>query len=273
MSAGSLALLAALGLAAPPAPASYLYQPAFAIDYELRQPARPYVPQPGDIFLSTDRLLLALVGHKMALSGAPQHSGIVVALPDGRMAILESGPHNTLRVRLLSVEPHLASYAVRERVWIRRRTVPLTEEQSRRLTAFALAVEGRRFAALRILGQLTPFRARTPWGTCWRGKPRAVRWAPGEERGLRSQYLCSELVAEACVAAGLLCPKTTRPAAMYPRDLFFGRSDNSYIDRHLDLSGWEPPARWVPRPGEVPAHERRWPWLDGDTEGDVGQAF
>jgi hypothetical protein len=261
----ALALLAALGLAAPAAaPASYLYQPSFSLDYELREPARPYAPQAGDIFLSTDRLFLALVGHKVALSGAPQHSGIVVALPDGRMALLESGPHNTLRVRVLILEPHLASYAHRERVWIRRRKVPLTEEQSRRLTAFALAVEGRRFAALRLCGQLTVFRCRTAWSASWRGKPHSAEWSPGEDRGLRSQYFCSELVTEACVAAGALPAETTRPAATYPRDLFFGQSDNEYVGRHLDLSGWEPPARWVPRPGQVPADEPRWPWLDGD---------
>jgi hypothetical protein len=34
---------------------SYLYQPAFCMDYELRQPAEPYLPQPGDIFLATGR--------------------------------------------------------------------------------------------------------------------------------------------------------------------------------------------------------------------------
>ena len=27
---------------------SYLYQPAFCMDYELRQPAEPYHPQPGN---------------------------------------------------------------------------------------------------------------------------------------------------------------------------------------------------------------------------------
>src|SRR5262245_21883803 len=45
-------LLAALLCAADPCPAeSYLYQPSFCMDHELRCPPRPYCPQPGDIFL------------------------------------------------------------------------------------------------------------------------------------------------------------------------------------------------------------------------------
>jgi hypothetical protein len=68
----------------------------------------------------------------------------------------------------------------------------------------------------------------------------------GKPRGDRGGYFCSELVLEACVAAGLLDPKRVRPAASYPRDLFFGRSFNPFIDRHLDVNeGWCPPARWT----------------------------
>jgi hypothetical protein len=148
----------------------------------------------------------------------------------------------------------LASYADHERVWIRRRRVPLTPEQCADLTAFALAVEDRPFAVLRMLAQITPLRCRGPV---------SVRWL-GEPHGLRHSYFCSELATEACVAAGLLDPATTRPGAMYPRDLFFGRSRNPYLDRHLDLSEWEPPARWTANPGAPPPDIRRFPWLDGD---------
>src|SRR5215831_7244603 len=86
---------------------SYLYEPAFCIDNVLRKPARPYQPQPGDIFLATDQGFLAKAGHRLALSGAPHHSGIVFARPDGSLAILEAGPHNTLRVQTIDVLPHL----------------------------------------------------------------------------------------------------------------------------------------------------------------------
>lgn len=240
---------------APPAAESYLYQPAFAIDYELRGPAVPYCPQPGDLFLCSGCELWAKVGHWAAGTGAPQHSGIVFARPDGRLALLEGGPHNTLHCRTLDVIPELQSYAVRERVWIRRRRVPLTAEQSARLTAFARANEGKRFALARLFGQLTPLRSRGPWRTAYVGGP----------HGDRHSYFCSELVAEACVAAGLLDPATTRPAATYPRDLFFGRSRNPYIDRHLDLSAWDPPARWTLCPGTEAQDIRRFPYLDGDS--------
>ena len=37
---------------------SYLYQPAFSMDDALREPAEHYTPQPGDIFLATDKALL-----------------------------------------------------------------------------------------------------------------------------------------------------------------------------------------------------------------------
>src|SRR5690242_5769377 len=58
---------------------SYLYQPAFCMDYALREPAVVYVPQPGDIFLCTGCEMWAKLGHWAALTGAPQHSGIVFA--------------------------------------------------------------------------------------------------------------------------------------------------------------------------------------------------
>src|SRR5262249_56181506 len=124
------------------------------------------------------------------------------------------------------------SYAVIERVWIRRRRIPMTAEQSDRLTAFALCADGKRFAVIRMFAQMTPFRSRGP----------LLEWGFGGPHGERSSYFCAELLGEACVAAGLLDPATTRPAAMYPRDFFFGRSDCPFIDRHLV------PARPASRP-------------------------
>jgi hypothetical protein len=255
----SLCLLLGAGLLAgdgePTTPCcSYLYQPAFCLDHELRGPPLPYVPGPGDIFLATDRGFWAKLGHRAALTAAPQHSGMVLALPDGRLGLLEGGPNNTVHVRINDLIPQLQSYAVQERVWIRRRRVPLTPEQSAALTAFALGADGKPFAVLRMLGQATPLRSRGPVRTRWLGGPHGERWS----------YYCSELVTEVCVAAGLLDPATTRPAAMYPRDLFFGRSTNRYIDCHLDMSAWDPPARWTLCPGTEPAIRHR-PRLDGDS--------
>jgi hypothetical protein len=222
-----------------PAGGSFLYQPAFCIDDALRGPAEAYLPQPGDIMLRMDHSVFWRVTHYMALAFDPNGSGIVVARPDGSLAVFEAGPNDCMWVRTLDLLPHLKEYADSGRVWIRKRCVPLTPEQSCRLTAFAVANEGKHFALQRLGVQLTPFRTRGPLRT----------WVIGRPYGHRISYFCSELVCEACVAAGLLDPDRTRPSATYPCDLFFGRSFNPFIDRHLDVNaGWHPPARWTDFP-------------------------
>src|ERR1700681_3518908 len=82
---------------------SFLYQPAYALDEELRLPAEQYHPQPGDIFLCTDRLWYWQIGFNLAFTGHPHHSGVVIARPDGRLAILESGPHDGFHVEINDV--------------------------------------------------------------------------------------------------------------------------------------------------------------------------
>ena len=52
----------------------------------------PYDPREGDIVLYDDHNAMWQVLYKMAGSGMPDHSGIVVSLPDGEMALLESAP-------------------------------------------------------------------------------------------------------------------------------------------------------------------------------------
>jgi hypothetical protein len=224
----------------PPVPGSYLYQPAFCIDDVLREPAVAYVPQPGDLMLRLDGSKFWRITHYMALAFDPNGSGIVFARPDGTLAVLEAGPNDTMYVGTLDLLPHLQEYADAGKLWIRRRRVPLSPEQSGRLTEFAMAQDGKRFALVRLGGQLTPFRSRGPIRTCFIGRPHG---------GERSNYFCSELVCEACVATGLLDPARTRPSATYPHDLFFGRSYNPFIDHHLDVNAcWFPPARWTNYP-------------------------
>jgi hypothetical protein len=223
----------------PPVICSYLYQPAFCIDDVLRGPAEAYVPQPGDIMLRLDGSKFWRVTHYMALAFDPNGSAIVFARRDGSLAILEAGPNDTMWVGTLDMLPHLKEYADVGKVWIRRRRVPLTADQSKRLTDFALAEDGKKFALIRLGGQLTPLRSRGPVRTYFIGQP----------KGDRDSYFCSELVTESCCASGLLDPDRTRPSATYPRDLFFGRSYNPFIDKHLDINaGWYPPARWTDRP-------------------------
>jgi hypothetical protein len=227
--------------AVPPPPGSFLWQPRFRIDWELVGPARPYAPQPGDIMLATDTSVFWVLAHNLAGTSHPTHSGVVFCRPDGTLGILEGGPHDTLHCRVLDALPHLGSYEAEGRVWVRRRSCPLTPEQSARLTEFALASDGKRFALGRLGVQLTPFRTRGPVRTAFVGKA----------YGDRDSYFCSELVIEALVYAGLLDPRTARPSATYPRDIFFGASPNPYINKHLTMCGWEPPARWTSLPVPV----------------------
>src|SRR5262245_35145692 len=203
---------------------SYLYQPVFCEDFVLRGPARPYSPQPGDLMFSADGSLFWLIGHNLAGTSHPTHSGVVFKRRDGSIAILEAGPHDTLFLRTLDAIPHLKSYEDEGRVWLRRRAVPLTEEESARLTEFAEIQDGKRFALMRLCVQLSPFRPRGPLRTRFLGKPHG----PDQRK-----YYCSELVMEALVYAGLTDAETARPAATYPRDIFLEKSLNPYLNRHL----------------------------------------
>ena len=232
-----VAELALPGHGKPEPQASYLWQASYQVDKVLRAPSRTYVPQPGDIVMAADTSVFWKVMHNLAGTSDPTHSMIVFAKPDGTMGILEAGPHDTLKCRTLDALPHMKSYEAEGRVWVRRRAVPLTPEQSARLTEFALATDGRQFALARLAGQLTAFRTRGPVRTWFVGKPRGMD---------QKNYFCSELVCEACVHAGILDPLTTRPSATYPRDLFMDHSPNPYLKRHLKLAPcWDPPARWT----------------------------
>lgn len=267
----SSVVLLALAFGAPPVPASpsgYLYAPVAALDYELRLPAKEYVPQPGDLYLATEDWFIARFGHLLGHSGAPHHSAIVFAWPDGRPALLEAGPDSTLSIRALDLLPRLNHYAETKRVWLRTRAVPLTAEQSARLTSFALAADGRRFAGLRMFKEGTIFRNKGPWRTALFGRPFAIDFNPqNPDPSMRKKYFCAELVTEACVAAGLIDATTARPTSMYPRELFYGTSRIPYLRDHLDLSAWSPPARWTAELGVQPAIKRR-PFIDGD-EGSI----
>jgi hypothetical protein len=241
MSLACLGMMAACLLAKLPETDPSFCRPLYRPECGVLGPAERYDPQPGDIFLATDRALWSRVGHRIAGGRGVHHSGIVFALPDGRMGLVEAGPFNGLTIDVLDPYRHMAAHvAAGTCVWVRRRRVPLTPDQSARLTAFILAQEGKPFATARMLAQATPFRTRGALRTWFIGKPHG---------GDRKRYFCSELVVESCVAAGLMDGDTARPSATLPRDLYFGRSRNPYLDRHLVMDPfWLPPARWIPSP-------------------------
>jgi hypothetical protein len=215
---------------------SYLYQPAFCMDKKLRGPAEPYVPQPGDIMLATDRNLFWKITHDLALAFEPHNSAIFYARRDGSLGILEAGPNDTLFIRGLDAFPHLVKYHDKGPVWIRKRRTPLTAEESAKLTHWAECQEGKWFALPRMGLLLTPFRNRGPLRT----------WVLGKSNPNRLGYYCSELVNESLVAADLMDREIARPSATFPHDLFFDKSFNPYINRHYRLGDcWYPPARWT----------------------------
>lgn len=226
---------------APVKGVGFVYQPAFALDEDVVKGApRPYRPQAGDLFMSTDNMRIIQWGHKWAGANAPHHSGIVLCKKDGSYWTLEAGPHNSLRIRALDLEFSLSSYESKGcQVWVRCRKTPLTAEQCDKLNEFGLAQDGKAFALGRMLAQLTPLSSRSLLGSAPVGGP----------HGHRNSYFCAELVTECCVAAGLLDAKRSHPCCTYPSDLFFGRSSNRIVDETLDINlHWEAPSRWTHQP-------------------------
>lgn len=192
-------------------------------------PREPYLPQPGDLVFYAHESLRSLFFYTLARTGKPYHSGIVVNLPDGRPAILEAGPYDYLHVYLMDALPRMRTH--QGAIWVRRLRVPLSPEQSARLTAFALEQTGKRFALFRLVREVTPFRAHG--------------WLHGQLFGSaqidRRTWFCSELVVAAAAVAGLVDPHVVKPNTIYPRDLF--------RDRPFDLKPcWEEPRRWICEP-------------------------
>jgi hypothetical protein len=223
-----------------PEPQSYLFDPAFELDRELRGQPCPYAIQPGDICFALNSHVMSRIGHFISGAGTPNHSMIAFQHPNGYVAILEAGPQSRLVLEVNEAYKHLGTYeAEGSRVWVRRRKSPLTPEQSAELTRFCMAQDGKNFPALRLAGQLTLFRSRTPVRGAYRGKPDL------DQR----TYFCSELVLNSLVAGGVLDPEPLRPSATYPSDLFFNSSRNRHVDRGIQqlMHDWDPPARWVSR--------------------------
>src|SRR5579864_493370 len=230
----------------PQAAGSYLYQPAFKLDRELRGPARPYCAQPGDLFFAADDKLTSVLGFALAGSWYPNHNAIVVPRSDGTLGALHTHLREGMVVEDLSVI--LRRYEEKGRGWVRVRKTPLTLEQTARLAEFAANVEGRPTSFAKLWGQATPIRSRGPLRTAFLGHSNPDK----------NGFYCSELVVEAGCYAGLIDADAARPNCTYPRDLFFNHSTNFWVNRSLpDVAcGWEAPARWtscVPTVGAGPA--------------------
>lgn len=220
---------------APEAPHGYTYSPARDLNMVVRYPAYRYDPQPGDVILMSDTNAVWTIIYAFALTGAPGHGGVVARMPDGRMGILEAGFNQSLRTRFLPLDYRLNHYP--GKVWVRRLRQPLNPWQDARLTEFCVRSDNTRYNLLGVKLQFTPLSPRGPLRTRVAGRVRG----PGQ------QLFCSEAILEALAYAGAIDPVTARPSATYPRDLFFDRSPNPYVNRHPPLAKcWEEPALWTP---------------------------
>ncbi len=187
----------------------------------------PYAPREGDMIFYDDHkpwwtLLFAYAG-----TGSPLHAGIVVKKADGRLAVLEAGPDDTIWVDLIDLEPRLRKFD--GTITIRRCKKTLSREQSFALARFAVMQEGKRYAILRLLLQGTWLRPRGPL-------------APWLARTYldRDSWICSELVVAAGSVAGLFDPRAVCANATYPRDLVDNR-------RHDLGAVWHDAAVWRAR--------------------------
>jgi hypothetical protein len=241
------------------APHGYLYRPVIDVRAIPRPPAVAYTPQAGDILLCSDPSPLFTFFFRIALTGKPAHCALVVTMPDGRLGALEAGFGFTPWTRLTPLDYQMSAYS--GSIWVRPRLEPITPEQDRRLTEFAMTANNDRYAIWKYLGQLTPLRMRGPLRTRFVGKPSG----PGH------RFICGEIVMEALVYAALTDTTTARPLATYAQDLFYDRARNPYIDRHPPLAGrgWGEPQLWTPIPGTArPGRDRPqppspWPGVGG----------
>ncbi len=189
-----------------------------------------YAPREGDLIFYDDRnigwtLLFAYAG-----TGPPLHMGMVVKKSNGKLAVLEAGPDDTVWVKLLDLDKRLPQFNedYKGTIQIRRCKKELTAEQSNALTKFAEAQDGKRYAVARLLLQGTSLRSRGPVRELVLGKTVLDR----------DSWICSELSVAAGTVVKLFDPKVVYANVAYPRDLV--------NNERYDLSAnWHDAAMWV----------------------------
>lgn len=190
----------------------------------------PYEPREGDWLFFDDMSKWWTFLYKIASTAPPFHAGIVVRKPDGQLAALESGPDDTLHVYVLELIERLHTF--KGVLQVRRVKRCLTPEQSRCLTNFAMAQEGKRYAMWRLLLQGTPCKTK--------GGP-FRNWCAHTLYD-RRRWLCAEIVVTASALIGLTDGDKIRGSNTYPLDII----DNS---KHPELADvYEDAAYWCPHP-------------------------
>lgn len=199
---------------------------------DAEQEVRAYEPREGDLVFYDDRDVVWSALFAYAGTGSPLHMGIVVRKPDGKLAVLEAGPDDTVWVKLLDIDKRLPQFQEdfkKGMIRIRRCKKALGEEESKALTKFAAAQDGKRYAVGRLVLQATPFRER--------GMKDEV--AKGKTILDRDSWICSELAVAAGTVAKLFDPEVVHSTVAYPRDLV----DNARYDlsgNFHDAAVWRP---------------------------------
>jgi hypothetical protein len=146
--------------------------------------------------------------------------------------VLEAGPDDSVRVKRLDVDTRLPQFQADFKgglIRVRRCKKVLAEAESKALTAFAAAQDGKRYAVGRLMLQATPLRDRGKEGVLAKGKTILDRDA----------WICSELSVAAGTVAKLFDPEVVHSTVAYPRDLV----DNA----SYDLSEtWHDAGVWLP---------------------------
>jgi hypothetical protein len=220
--------LTALG--SPEPPGSYLFRMHARPDKQIDWQREVYIPREGDLLFFDNHSTFMTRVYKLVGTDGPRHAAIVYRRTDGSLASLEAGANWALKVEAIDVDKRLHDYD--GTILVRRLKQPLTAEQSKKLTEFCTAQEGKSYAVGRIALQLTPFRPRGLLNPVF-----------GKTALDRDRWICSELVASAATAAEILSAKLVHANALFPRDLCY--DDTVDLTPHYEL-----PALWYPR-GEL----------------------
>jgi hypothetical protein len=192
-----------------------------------------YVPREGDLVFYDDHHPGWMVLFAYAGTGPPLHMGMVFKKADGTLAILEAGPDDTVRVRVLDLDKRLPQFHNDFKggiITIRRCKKEIGADESKALTKFALAQDGKRYAVGRLLLQGTSFRTRGPIREQFLGGTVLDR----------DSWICSELSVAAGTVAKLFDPKVVHSNVAYPRDLV----DNA---RYELGDTWHDAGIWLPQ--------------------------
>jgi hypothetical protein len=187
----------------------------------------PYHPRPGDLLLLDQFIPLHHFAYKVAGTGPPTHSALIIAHEEGYPVILDLHGPTVIRARVtvLDIESRLCAFP--GKVLVRRLRGEVTPQGQCAMIRFARAQEGKEFAMGRVLLQ----------GTIFNTHHGLRRHLFGRTYYDRHRWFCSELVVSAACLGGILDPDVHIANGTYPRDLAF--------DEYMDLSHlYEPAVEW-----------------------------